>query len=127
MGYDSNSPTILYWFSPTCAWCEKNAKNFEALAEQAGVRYRFVPVSVAPPADLAAYAKRRGITVPLYSIDRQTAKSYGFFGTPTTMRLSPTGKVLNVWSGAYDTVRVKQLEQAAGVHLAGPIEVSKRR
>lgn len=124
--YDSTLPTVLYWFSPTCGWCEKNFQNFESLANQANGRYRFVPVSSAPPAKLAEYASRHGITTTLYSISVSSARSYGFRGTPTSTIVSPRGKLVRSWSGAYVPVTFKEIQRALLVRLAGAVILPKR-
>jgi peroxiredoxin len=127
VAYDGNLPTILYWFSPTCSWCERNFQNFEALAAQAPGRYRFLAVSAASPGQLAAYADHHHTKAALYSISRDTARSYRLSGTPTTMELSSTGKVLNIWSGAYDATKLKQLQTTMLITLSGTVQIPKHR
>src|SRR5438874_35318 len=40
-------PTVLYFISPACVWCERNVASIRQLAQQRGQSYRFVAISVA--------------------------------------------------------------------------------
>src|SRR5262245_33290440 len=42
---DYEQPTVVYYFSPTCAWCARNWSNVKALANGIHDRYHFVGVS----------------------------------------------------------------------------------
>jgi len=111
--------TLFYWFSPTCSWCDLNFANFEALAAQANETYRFIPVSTAPPGELAAYADKHHIDFPLYSISPESAARYRFSGTPTTLLVSADGLTVNRWAGAFAPTLIVSLEASLGVRLPG--------
>ena len=46
--FDGVLPTVLYYFSPTCGWCERNWDNVRALSAAAPGRYRFIGLSSTP-------------------------------------------------------------------------------
>jgi hypothetical protein len=112
-------PTLFYWFSPTCGWCELNLPNFEALAAQANGRYRFLPVADASPADLAVYAEKYSLTFPLYSMSGVQSQRYHFRGTPSSLLVSANGTVLHDWYGAYRASTLVEVEKTLGVNLPG--------
>jgi len=112
-------PTLFYWFSPTCGWCELNLPNFEALAAQARGRYRLVAVADASPADLANYREKHRFNFPLYTITARQIGLYHFRGTPTSVLVSSRGIVLKVWAGAYLPTTLVDIERTLAVTLPG--------
>ena len=46
--YQVATPTILYHFSPSCSWCERNWENVRTLIRETRGRYRFVGISTTP-------------------------------------------------------------------------------
>jgi peroxiredoxin len=112
-------PTLFYWFSPTCGWCELNLPNFQALATQAKGKYRFIPVATASPGELARYAERHNITFHLYSMSDLQSQQYHFRGTPNSLLVSSNGTVVGDWYGAYGPAALVDVEKALGVTLPG--------
>jgi peroxiredoxin len=112
-------PTLFYWFSPTCGWCELNLPNLEALAAQAHGKYRLFAVSTASPADLADYAARHDLSFPLYTISAHAASQYHFFGTPTSLLVFSDGRIGRGWSGAYTPSTLVDIEKSLAVSLPG--------
>lgn len=46
ISFSSDSrPTVLYVFSPTCVWCEKNLENIRVLTTQKSEDFRFIGVA----------------------------------------------------------------------------------
>ncbi len=109
--------TLVYVFSPQCSWCAKNLENFRALIAQANGRFRVVGLATTR-LGLAEYLARERLTLPvLADLDPAVASAYELTGTPTTIVVSPEGKVLRIWSGAYaDGIR-EEIETFLGVHL----------
>src|SRR5262245_36567075 len=92
-------PTILYFFSPTCGWCERNWNNVAALERLTRGKYRFVPLSTT--ADVARVRTQHGITFEIYSgLSEALRRTHSFAGTPHTIVVSNTGRVLKAWAGA---------------------------
>src|SRR5262249_18829469 len=114
----SGLPTILYYFSPTCAWCEKNLTNVQALAAATTGRYRFVGVSTAP--DVSAYITRHHLTFEVYSgMSIDAVRAYHLGSTPETIVVGTDGRVTRVWSGAYSGTRQREIERYFGLVLPG--------
>lgn len=112
-------PTVLYWLSPSCGWCDINFANFEALASQAPGRYRFLAISVASPGQLAKYRERHKTSVPLYTINARSAGLYRFAGTPGSLLVSGEGDFIKRWIGAYTPDMLDDIEKTLSVQLPG--------
>jgi len=111
-------PTILYYFSPNCSWCERNWTNVQALIAAVGHDYRFVGLSTTP--DVSAYLAQHHLSFEVYSgLSLETARLYHFGGTPQTIVVAANGVVQYAWSGAYRDRRQRDVERAFGVVLPG--------
>src|SRR5689334_5033047 len=53
--FDARQPSVVYFFSTQCKWCEQNWANVRALAAAAPGRFRFV--AVAEERDLAEFVR----------------------------------------------------------------------
>ena len=116
--FTSERPTILYHFSPTCAWCERNWPNVRALVAETRGRFRFVGVSTAPVS--ATFIRDRQLPFEVVTnISPATAHRYALGGTPETILISTDQKVQRVWAGAYTGRYVPEIEAAFGIHLPG--------
>jgi len=114
---DPRIPTVLYVFSPRCGWCAKNIDNFHSLIAQAGARYQIVGLATNRQ-DLEAYLLKEHLTLPvLAGVDSTLVTAYHLGATLTTIVISPDGKVLRVWTGAYRENTRHQIESFLGVHL----------
>jgi hypothetical protein len=112
-------PTLIYWFRPTCSWCEANLPNSEALAQQAEGRYRFLAVSDASPAELARYARSHHLGYPLFTMAPVSVARYHFRGTPASLLVSARGLTVKGWAGAYVPGVLVGLERTLGIKLPG--------
>jgi hypothetical protein len=111
-------PAVLYYFSPTCTWCNRNWDNIRALERGAQGRYRVVLVTRAR--GVAQYLKERGLTMDLVEgINEATFQAYRFSGTPQTLVASIEGVITHEWKGAYTPRIERQLEELLGVTLPG--------
>src|ERR1700720_3068916 len=107
---DVRVPTVLYVFSPQCGWCEKNLENFRSLIAQAGTGYRVVGLSMTRQ-NLKSYLSTERLTLPvLADVDATVVAAYQLSGTPTTIVISPEGRVLKVWTGAYQDGLRQEIE-----------------
>src|SRR5258708_16496554 len=89
--------TLLYVFSPTCHWCERNLPNIKAIIA-ARQDLHVVGVYLGPKLDLQSAAGQPFTDV--LQPTPQTASAYHLTGTPATLLISPDGKVVNSWSAA---------------------------
>ena len=112
-------PTVLYVFTPQCGWCKKNIANFHALIDQAGTRYRVVGIALSRQ-DLDLYVKDENLRLPIYSDIRTDIRNvYQLGATPETIVVSPEGKILKLWSGAYEEWIKTDIETFLQIRLPG--------
>jgi hypothetical protein len=108
--------TLLYVFSSTCIWCERNSANIQAVIK-ARPDLRIVGVALGRALD-----KDSAKNLPFKEILRPTAATaqlYHLGGTPATILVAPTGKVLNAWPGAYSGPVAESVSKALAVSLPG--------
>lgn len=116
---------LVYYFSPTCGWCERNWLNVQALVSGAAGRYRLVLVSSSRAVD--SYVRARhldGIDV-VEGIDEGTRQAFGFSGTPHTIMVSGDGLITHDWRGAYTPRTERQIEELFDVPLPGVVPTGK--
>lgn len=118
INFDHTVPTILYHFSPTCSWCERNWENVKALVAQTKGRYRFVGISqkrVTP-----GFLRERSLDIDVAAeLDIGVAERLLLGGTPQTIVVSTTGIVLQTWTGAFIGRQLNAVQRVFGVRLPG--------
>jgi peroxiredoxin len=113
-----SQPTVLYVFRPGCTWCARNFDNFKALLQKEN-QYRVIGLSLSEEG-LAEYVRSNSIQLPVYSgLSSETRKTYGLSGTPQTIVVSPEGKVLQNWIGAWVGKNQEEIEAYFHVKLSG--------
>lgn len=113
--------TVIYAFSPQCSWCEKNLDNLRALVTGAGNSYRVIGVSLDP--DVADYLRTHRVDFPvLVRPSLGTMTRYHLGGTPQTIVLSPAGKVLRSWQGAYGGNTASDVSDFFAIKLPGLLD-----
>lgn len=107
-------PTILYYFNSACGWCRRNWDAVAALERQTRGRYRFIALTgeaaVAAPSGLPRGTIHTALGV-------RARRLHGFSGTPHTMVISPEGRVLQSWPGAYTGATKRAVERFFKVDL----------
>jgi peroxiredoxin len=112
-------PTVLYVFTPPCSWCARNMDNFKALIDKQRGQYRFIGLSLSE-GTLAEYIAKNELKLPIYSgLSPETLKTYKLGSTPQTIVISPEGRVLQNWMGAYVGAQKSQIEAFFRVSLPG--------
>lgn len=120
LSYRGELPTVLYYFSPTCGWCERNWDNVRALMAATRGRFRVVGLSNANQA--AAHLRARGVEIDLLTgFGEATVASYHLGGTPQTIVVGSDGRVARAWTGAYTGRLSSEIEAYFGVRLPGLI------
>ena len=115
----TDKPTVLYVLSPSCIWCERNKENVDQLAQLKGNEFRFIGLSLAE-SGLKEYMERHHLKFPMYTgLTSETIDSLGLGGTPQTIVISPEGRVLKNWRGAYTEHLQPELEAYFGIRLPG--------
>jgi hypothetical protein len=115
--FDGGLPVVIYVFKPSCIWCQRNEQSIDALAAQAGPHYRFVGVSLTRNG-LGPYLARHSFAFPVVTDVTDIAKgAYQLSETPETLVVSPRGRVLNIWRGAFVDPNKKEIERFFSVRL----------
>jgi peroxiredoxin len=121
----TNQPTVLYIFTPPCSWCARNMDNLKTLVDREGGNYRFIGLSLSEEA-LPDYVAKNDLKLPVYSgLSPETLTTYKLGSTPQTIVISPGGKVLKDWVGAYVGDQKSQVEAFFHVSLPGLRELPK--
>lgn len=116
---DGTKPTVLYIFTPDCKWCNRNLLNLKALATQARDNYHIVGLSLSGN-KLRDYAARKDLKIPIYyGAPLEITSAYKLGGTPQTIVISPEGRVLKNWTGAYTGDVQREIEKYFQIHLPG--------
>lgn len=110
--------TLLYVFSPTCHWCEKNLANIEAVV-RSRPDVRVIGVNIGPALQAGTVGKQpfSEILTPTQA----TVRAYRLGLTPSTVLISKTGKIMKAWSGAYAGPIADEVSKALIVSLPGLI------
>jgi len=112
-------PFVLYVFTPQCSWCSRNLANLRALVSQKRDAYQFVGLSLREDG-LKEYLAANGLDIPVYTAPaEETMREYRLGNTPQMIVVSPGGKVLQNWVGAYGGAKQADVEKFFGVRLPG--------
>lgn len=118
----SRMPTLLYVMSPQCGWCVRNRTNFQAMMSQIEGRFRLVCVSLSTEG-LAEYVAANHLNVPqvelLVEVPQSVLAAHKLTATPQTLVVSPEGRLLKLWRGAFTRDKQREVEDFLGVHLPG--------
>jgi hypothetical protein len=118
VAFDARVPTVLYYFSTRCGWCERNWANIEALAASANGRFRVVAVTAQD--GINEYVKGRNPRIEfIEAIDDEALRAYRFTATPHTVVIDGSGMVTHEWKGAFMNRIANQVEDLFGVMLPG--------
>lgn len=116
---DTDKPTVFYVITPSCIWCKRNQANINKVADTKANDFRFIGLSLAEPG-LKEYIEEHHFQFPVYhGMTAKTLQSLGLGSTPQTIVVSPEGKVLKVWTGAYDDKLKSEIEDYFGTQLPG--------
>jgi peroxiredoxin len=97
--------TLLFFFSPDCVHCWRQAAAWREVLERARGRGVQV-VGVAKPSDrqedVLAMIHDTGLSqLPVYAATEEALARWGVQGTPTTLLLARGGRVQGVWLGRW--------------------------
>jgi hypothetical protein len=116
---DVGHPTVLYIFTPPCPWCARNLDNLKTLVDKKSSEYRIIGLSMTDQG-LADYVLKNQLKLPVYSgLPTQAKDAYNLSRTPQTIVVSPEGRVLQNWTGAYAGDQKSQVEAFFHVTLPG--------
>jgi peroxiredoxin len=113
-------PTLLYVFSPSCVWCQRNFGNFDTLTRARKSDFRVIGLSVSSEG-LRKYVEEHNIDYAVYT-NPDPVRNRDFMSvTPTTFVIFPEGTIKEVWRGAYVGKTKGEIEAKLGVRLPGVI------
>jgi hypothetical protein len=121
----TRNPTLLYVLSPQCIWCLRNRANIQTLLSQSKGKYRVVLVSLNPQgfSEHVAENKLNMPDVELVAwVPEAFLRTHNLTSTPQTLVVSPDGRILKWWRGAFNGEKQQQVEEYFGVHLPGLAE-----
>jgi hypothetical protein len=111
--------TILYIISPECVWCDRNLENINALAKLNGKSYRFIGLSLVDDG-LKDYLAAHKFNFPIYAkLSRDSVDALRLGSTPQTIVISPEGRIVKNWVGAYGKDLRPEVESYFKVTLPG--------
>ena len=112
-----STPTLLYVFTPPCAWCTRNLPAVKTLAENLKGRYRVLGLSLSADG-LQKYVTDSGLEFPVYGdVSADTRSAYHLGGTPDTILVSTDGRVMKHCPGAYVGSTKADIESYFNAHL----------
>lgn len=116
---NTSRATVLYIFTPPCTWCARNLENFKALLSNKNDEFRFIGLSLSEEG-LTEYVRKNELKLPVFAgISPETLTTNKLGSTPQTIVISPEGKVLEDWVGAYIGDQKSQVEAFFHVTLPG--------
>jgi peroxiredoxin len=116
---DSNVPTILYVFTPSCSWCLRNVENIRQLTSQVTGRYRVIGLSLSRE-KLAEYVEQHQFPFPIVTdLSEETLTGLKAGGTPQTFVVGRDGKLIQSWRGAFQQALEEAIERELQVALPG--------
>jgi peroxiredoxin len=118
VGFGDGLPTVLYFFSSTCSWCERNWANVESLVKASPGRFRFVGVSA--ERDLREFTRTHKVGFEVVAgISDESVRAFGFGPTPHTVVVSSQGRISVEWTGAFEDKRKRAIESFFDIDLPG--------
>ncbi len=121
--FSGGLPTVVYFFSPTCGWCERNWANVAALARASAGRYRVVGITATT--DLKGFAAARGLDFEILGgVPEDATRALGLGGAPHTLVVSSQGRISDEWIGAFDGRRKRAVEDFFQIELPGLLPYS---
>jgi peroxiredoxin len=118
---ETTVPTVLYFFSTSCKWCDLNSQNIKFMGSSLKDNYRFIGICLDRDLkELSQYVSRNELPFPIYHTPSSTDwTTYKLGGTPQTIVVSPEGKVLEEWSSAYSLDSRVAVESFFKINLPG--------
>lgn len=116
---DVKKSTILYVFSPSCSWCSRNWKNVTTLANSAIKTHRFIGLALSEY-NLQEHIRANQIDFPVYKqLSDEVIGKLELGLTPRTLVISPQGKIIKNWVGAYSGAAQQEIEAFFSIKLPG--------
>jgi hypothetical protein len=112
-------PLLIYFFSPSCTWCERNLDNIKTLIHGTVATHDFVAIAT-NTYGLEEYVRRRNLDWPLIrEPTAETRRAYQIGVTPVTLVIGPDAKVKHSWIGAFAGEVGRDISSTFQVSLPG--------
>lgn len=113
-------PTLLYVFSPECAWSDRNYDNIVALATMLSSQFRFIGLADSEYGAevVASYLQEYPLPFDALLLDSSRA-GLDLSVTPQTVVVRSGGKVQHAWNGALFGRKLSYAEYVFDVRLPG--------
>lgn len=116
---DNSNRLVVYVFTPQCTWCVRNLTNLKKILAEKHDAFRFVGLSLTDK-DLDRYLSEKHLDLlVVMNPTAQTRNEYKLGSTPQTIVISPNGRILKNWVGAYSGATQKEIEEFFSVRLPG--------
>lgn len=116
---EHGKPTVIYVFTPSCSWCDRNNQNIKTIVGLKRESFRFIGLSLADDG-LSGYVESHQLTFPVYrSLAPEAIEMLGLGSTPQTIVISPDGRIVKNWIGAFGGGLKPQVEEFFNVQLPG--------
>jgi hypothetical protein len=108
---EGSRPALVYIFSPTCGWCEKNYSNVVSLSKSVAGEYNVFWVTTDTFQHASDYSHTKHCPFPVYgSVDDGTIRRLGLGATPETIVVTRENKVSHDWKGAWTASKRDEIE-----------------
>jgi hypothetical protein len=117
--YSDQRDILLYYWSPTCVWCSRNAENMRVLVPAIRPRYAFVAPTSLPAS--TEDAERMGLPpdAVLSSVPRDFLREAQLNVTPQLLLVERGGTIKKVWTGALSGRALAEVEEVLHAKLPG--------
>ncbi|MEO7030613.1 MAG: hypothetical protein ABI147_14555 [Acidobacteriaceae bacterium] len=109
---EQNQPALLFVLAPKCTFCNRMLPVWKHLAEAISPD-NVIYADVSETID-EAYLDSAGIVAAknVIMLDQTEQMTHGFRGTPTTLVVDRSGKILRSWAGIMDEKQVEDFNRA---------------
>ena len=116
---EHGKPTVIYVFTPSCSWCDRNNRNINTIVGLKRESFRFIGLSLADNG-LSGYVDLHDLKFPIYrSLAPESIEMLGLGSTPQTIVISADGRIIKNWVGAFGGGLEPEVEEFFGVQLPG--------
>jgi thiol-disulfide isomerase/thioredoxin len=114
--FTQGQPVVLNFFAGLCPPCRAEMPDFQAVSGQYQGRVLLFGLDIGPfvglgsRADGKALVQELGVTYPAgTTLDSKVVRAYQVLGMPTTVFLTPDGKVFRTWTGLLTRAKMVEL------------------
>lgn len=114
--FAQGQPVVLNFFAGLCPPCRAEMPDFQAVSVQYQGRVILFGLDIGPFVQLGsrqdgkALVKELGVTYPTgTTFDGNVVRAYQVLGMPTTVFLTPDGKVVRTWTGLLTRAKMVEL------------------